>query len=203
MSKPADAPIQIEPLTKEEKGKQTRPEVDESKYPELPQKWKGRTKLFGDAIDKGFRYYRRRIGDKVYMLLRKGRHDVSLGSWNEEKESLLFHLYPYLGTYAGIPKPPPWVSPNATPQGRSYLGIPISRTAIIPRDYVPSINVIRYFQVIKNNGFPGDFSQFINDVVTHHMEDCHGIRLPVMIEEDMDFKREEECNVETTSPQRR
>lgn len=184
MPDPAENVIQVEPLTKEEREKQgmntSRMEAD----PDFPIDWKPKAKKMADAIDQGFRYYRRNIGNKIYMLLRKGRKDISLGQCTEEREGKLFHFFPYLTTQAGIPKPPPWVSQGATAQGRQFLSVPINRIGIIPRDYVPTIEVIRYFQILKKNGFPGDFSKFINDIVEHHMADCHGISLPVMLEEE-------------------
>lgn len=193
----SENPIAIEPLTKAEEQKQhgntAKPDVKDMP---LPKEWKEKMGIMTEAVTKGFRYYRRRVGDKYYMLLRKGKKDISLGAWTPEKDGKLFRLFPNLGTYAGIPKPAPWSDAAGYQQGRSFLAVPIARTAIIPRDYIPSINVIRYFQIIKNNGFPGDFSQFINDMVTHHLEDCHGIRLPVMLEEEMAEYREREENIQ-------
>jgi hypothetical protein len=189
LTTPSEAPIQIEPLTKEEHEKRGTSKGFEDS-PDFPKDWKNKADKIAECIDKGFKYYRRKIGDKIYMVLRKGKQDRGLGQWSEEKEGKLFTFYPTLGTYAGIPRPPPWVSPGATPQGRSFLSIPISRVAIIPRDYVPSINVIRYFQIIKQNGFPGDFSQFINDIVTEHFGRCHGIVLPVLVEETSEEMKE-------------
>ena len=191
MPKPSEAPIQIEPLTKDEQKERGTPtHVDLSTNPEFPKEWDA--KDVSDAVGKGFKYYRRTKDGKLYMLLRKGKHDKGLGQWSEEKEGKLFTFYPNLGTMGGIEKPPPWTPQGATQQ-RSYLAVPINRVAIIPRDYVPSISVIRYFQVVKENGFPGDFSKFVNDIVVTHFRNCHGITLPVLIEEEMEVMREEEC----------
>lgn len=199
----SEAPIQIEPLTKEEEEKRAPyPTLKDIKdNPDYPEDFK--KKPIAEMIEKGFRYYKRTIpktdGDSIYMLLRKGDKDRSLGLWTEEKEGKLFAFHPTLGVYGGVTKPVPW-SPEreragggVTPYGRGYLTIPIARTAVIPRDFVPSINVIRYFQIIKENGFPGDFSKFINDIVTAHFRKCHGIKLPVLVEGEEEEDQTEEA----------
>lgn len=182
---PASA-IQIEPLTKEERKEKESgilsgsPEQDS----EYPKEWIG--KPIAEVIGKGFRYYKKRQSNgKTYMVLRRGRHDKGLGAWTQEKEQKLFNYYPQLGTMAGIPKLAPQHI-GGTVGGRPLLSVPIRRVAIIPRDYIPNIDVIRYFQIMKNNGFGGDFSQFINDIVTEHFVRCHGIVLPVLLREEVE-----------------
>lgn len=182
------APVQIEPLSNKEKEARNIPAVEEDA--DYPTDWKKKAKKISDAVDKGAKYYKRNVRGIIYMVLRKGKKDLSIGQWSLEREAKLFHFYPYLGTCAGIPKPVPFGSQSQGPHG--YLSIPLNRIAVIPREYVPTINVIRYYQIIVANGFPGDFSQFINDIVTHHMEDCHGMTLPVMLEEEMEYRREGE-----------
>ena len=190
---PASA-IQIEPLTKEERKEKEsgilsgNPEQD----PEYPKDWIG--KPIAEVIGKGFRYYKKlQSNGKTYMVLRRGRHDRGLGAWTQEKEQKLFNYYPQVGTMAGIsPLAPMHKGGTArqhvggTPGNRPLLSVPIRRVAIIPRDYIPNIDVIRYFQIMKNNGFGGDFSQFINDIVTEHFVRCHGIVLPVLLREEME-----------------
>ena len=186
-----NAPVQIEPLTAQEQKQRGAPEhVEDS--PEYPEDWKKRAKKITDNINAGYKYYRRIQDGKTYMVLRKGDKDTGLGLWSEEREGKLFTFYPQLQTGGGITRPPPWTPQGDTNKSRGFLAVPISRVAIIPRDYVPSIGVIRYFQIVKEHGFPGDFSKFINDVVTRHFKVCNGIQLPVLIEEEVDVREENE-----------
>lgn len=176
-------PIPIDPLTSKEtlQGKLeavTRIEDD----PEYPIEW--RAKAVGDCVVKGWKYYRRRIKDKVYMILRKGQHDRSLGLYTEELEKKLFEFHPDVTVASNIDKP--LIQSYKAPAGRTYLSVPIARVGVIPRDYVPSLNVLRYFQFIKEEGFPGDFSKFINDIIFQHFRYCHGVILPVLIEENIE-----------------
>lgn len=193
MSKDAENAIEIEPLTKEEQKERGTASREQEKNPEYPKEWldKGVPVL----VDKGFKYYKRTTRDgRIYMILRKKRNDRGLGLWSEEKEGKLFHFFPNLEAGSGIVKPPPWVSQGVItqPKGRAFAAVPISRVAIIPRDYIPSINVIRYFQIVKEQGFPSDFSSFINGVVARHFEHCNGIKLPVVLEGDIELRREED-----------
>lgn len=193
MSAKADANIEIEPLTKEELKKRGTGSSRVLNDPEYPKDWLDRD--IPVLVEKGFKYYKKTTREgKVYMVLRLKNKDKGLGTWTDEREAKLFHFFPNLGTVAGTLRPAPWVPQTQSvgnPQGRSFLSTPISRVAIIPRDYVPTINVIRYFQMVKEMGYPGDFSGFINDMVTHHMHDCHGVELPyVFREEDIAFEGE-------------
>ena len=195
MSKPApqspsaSTPVEIEPFTKEEQKERGKsiPPVDD---PEFPDDWKPRAKEIATMIDQSYKYRRRNQNGKTYMTLRKGNSDKGIGLWSEEREAKLFTFFPNVIS-PNIQRPPPWTS-QGTVQSRSFLSVPINRVAIIPRDYVPSISVIRYFQILKENGFPGDFSQFVNDIVTQHFKVCNGIQLPVLVEEDVELRREED-----------
>lgn len=203
MVKTADKPMEIEPLTKDEEKQRGITGMDVGNEhiadnPEYPPDWKTRVKeLQSMEKDGGWKYHRRNQGGKTYMVLRKGKKDRGIGLWSEEREAKLFTFHPALGITQGITRPPPW-TPQGTIQQRSFLSVPINRVAIIPRDYVPSISVIRYFQILKENGFPGDFSKFINDVVVRHFRVCNRVKLPVLIEEE-NVEVRSEGNVETTS----
>lgn len=201
MSAPSEKPIQIEPLTKKEQKQQSAPAPNVTESPDYPKEWLDRN--VPELVEKGFKYYKRVTSDgRIYMNMRKKRLDRGLGQWTEEKEAKLFHFFPNVETASGVVRPPPWQPTSksqSVPQGRQYLSVPISRVAIIPRDYVPSLNVVRYFQIWKENGYPGDFSSFINEIVSNHMIKVYRITLPVVLEGELEFRREEE-NDATTSP---
>lgn len=191
-------PIEITPLTKAEEKERGTVSREVEKNPEYPKEWL--TKDIPTLAQKGFRYYKRALRDgRVYMTLRKGNKDKGIGLFTEEKEGKLFHFFPQLGTSAGVVRPPPWAGTPSNPQSRSFGAVPISRVAIIPRDYVPSLNVIRYFQIVKEQDYPHDFSTFINDVVTRHFQHCKGITLPVVLETEFEFRREDENGAQTNT----
>lgn len=191
MPKQSEKPVAIEPYTQKEEHERGTPksEINMAEDPEYPKEWKSKAKLIADLIDKGFKYHKRKVRGIEYMLLRKGKKDRSLGAWSAEKEGKLFLFYPHLQTTGGTTRPPPW-SRGVTGQGRSFLSIPINRLAVIPRDYVPSITVIRYFQFLCDNGFDKDFSTFINEIIVEHFQHCHGIYLPVVLEGEVELLQE-------------
>jgi hypothetical protein len=192
MSKPEDGKISIEPLTKEENKDRGSPTVEDN--PDYPETWKA--KQVAELVNQGYRYYRRRMKTgKIYMVLRKGKKDKGIGLWSDAQEGKLFTFFPRLGV-SGVGGATGMLPPAIGARAQ-FLSVPISRVAIVPRDYVPTINVIRYFEVMVEQGFPGDFSNFINDVITEHFVNCHGIKLPVVVEEHIGMGYE---NVEPAEP---
>lgn len=200
-------PIAVEPITKEEEKQREKVPYHVEKDTNFPAEWIN--KDIPAKVQKGFKYYKHSKPDgKTYMSLRLGKKSIGLGAYDEEREGKLFHFFPDLETMGGI-VPAVWhpdaSSITTTPHGgragaqHSYLGMDIKRLAVIPREYVPSLNVVRYYQIMRENGFPGDFSMFINDVVDAHFRKCNGIKLPVMLEEEMNIVREEDENVESTT----
>lgn len=202
MATPSEKSIEIEPLTRKEQKQKGVPDSDVTENPEYPKEWLDRD--VPHLVAEGFKYYKRVTSDgKVYMNMRKKRKDRGLGLWSEEKEAKLFHFFPNIGTSGNILRPPPWTPQTAqtskNPQ-HSFLGVTISRVAVIPREYVPSINVIRFFQIFKENGYPGDFSSFINEIIANYMTHFHHLTLPVMLEEEIEFRREENGTNQQATP---
>lgn len=169
------------------------------KDPDYPQEWI--EKDIPTLASKGFKYYKHVKPDgKVYMVLRHKRKDKGIGSWSEEKEGKLFHFFPSI-PIMGNTVPAVWEPSmgSETPRGSrdrttSHLGMPVNRVATIPREYIPTIPVIKYFQILRENGFVGDFSKFINDIVQTHFEKCRGVKLRVVLENDIEIRREDESN---------
>lgn len=196
-------PVEIEPLTAQERkekygsSKAPPPVAQEeepiyarvSDHPDYPKDW--RNKPVEQLVASDYKYYKKALKDgKVYMILRKGRHDKGLGRWSEEKERKLFRFFPSLSPFGDVGRTKDMPSRAGVKHSRGFLSIPIRRVAVVPRDYIPTIDVIRYFQIMKNNGFPGDFSKFINDIIIEHFVSCHGIVLPVMLRDE--YNEEEE-----------
>lgn len=126
-------------------------------------------------IGKGWHYRIKTKNDGTrYMTIRHANTERSLGRYTPEREKLLFKMFPRLPFAPSVPK---------VRAIKQFMSVPIRKVAVIPRDYQPTIDVIRYFHIFKDNGFPGDFSDFINGNVKDHFVRCHGIVLPVLLEE--------------------
>lgn len=137
-------------------------------------------------------YYRARAegqgksGGK-YMYIRNRNNERSLGRWSPELEELLFKLYPILYKPKGVEAESPKSSTGKGLGSKPFFNVPIKRIAVIPGDYRPTLDVIRYYHIYKNNGFLGDFSDFMNGIVTTHFVKCHGIVLPVFVNEELNM----------------
>jgi len=132
--------------------------------------------------------YRHRTdsGGREYMYIRNRTNEKSLGRYSPEREKLFFDLYPILYKPKGVETETPDGSSSEKGLGkRPFFNVPIKRIAVIPGDYRPTMDVIRYYHVYKNNGFLGDFSDFINGIIATHFVKCHGIVLPVYVNEEL------------------
>lgn len=134
-------------------------------------------------VERGWQYRVKTAGDgKQYMALRKGGTDRGLGGYTPSKEKLLFHYYPEVKEDF-MRRHPSGDRRTSSKRAKPFLSVPIRRVAVVPTNYRPSLDVIRYFHTFKKNGFPGDFSDFINGNVEDHFVKCNGIILPVLLEE--------------------
>lgn len=151
---------------------------------EIPEQWTDVPIL--ELAKQGW-YYRARAADKSgikSMFIRNRNNERSLGRWSPEAEKLLFELYPILYKPKGVEAEPE----SSTGKGlgsKPFFNVPIKRIAVIPGDYRPTMDVIRYYHIYKNNGFLGDFSDFMNGIVGTHFIKCHGIVLPVYVNEEL------------------
>jgi len=131
--------------------------------------------------------YRSRPADTKggkYMYIRNRETERSLGRWSPELEQLLFERYPILYKPKGVEAEPP-PSSGRSLGSKPFFNVPIKRIAVIPGDYRPTMDVIRYYHIYKNNGFLGDFSDFMNGIIATHFMKCHGVFLPVYVNEEL------------------
>ena len=150
---------------------------------EIPEQWTDVPIL--ELAKQGW-YYRARSTDKSgskYMFIRNRTNERSLGQWSPELEKLLFEHYPILYKPKGVAELEP--STGKGLGSKPFFNVPIKRIAVIPGDYRPTMDVIRYYHIYKNNGFLGDFSDFMNGIIVAHFVKCHGIVLPVYVNEEL------------------
>ena len=144
----------------------------------IPEKWKSLP--LADMVDKGWRPRVRTVRGTEYMSLRMGQHDKSLGVHTEKKWNLLMEMFPRLKkTQEFI------AQEKKTKKKAGLLGIPIKKDKSIPKSYIPNIITIRYYEILVDKGFDGDFNDFINEVIETHFMKCHGITLPILYKEPM------------------
>ncbi|MCJ7633420.1 hypothetical protein MUP77_13665, partial [Candidatus Bathyarchaeota archaeon] len=170
------------PINSEQNPPDTLPPV------EVPKQWRNVPIL--ELGKQGWSY--RRKPDKKgieYMHIRNRTNERGLGRYTPEREKLFFQLYPifYKPKSAETESSPEIIDSSGDRAfgKKPFFNVPIKRVAVIPGDYRPTMEVIRYFHTFKNNDFPGDFSDFVNGIIFHHFVKCNGIALPVYINEEL------------------
>jgi len=142
-----------------------------------------------DLAKQGWTYRRRPDNDgRIYMAIRNRTNEKSLGRWSREREKILFEVYPILFKPKKVETETPMgIQTDGSKGGgnRPFFNVPIKRIAVVPGDYRPTMDVIRYYHIYKNNGFLGDFSDFMNGIIATHFIKCHGVFLPVYVNEEL------------------
>ena len=175
--------------------------------------WKGTPVT--ELVDDGWRPHRKMKRDgTLYLTMRKGNHERSLGLYDPEKHLAIKRILPPSKmsvdrTDEEIIRPdmmeihsPDKLSSPETEQGEeeeaeigdsesiplqvrkpqsTFLRTPMARHATIPKNFVPTIKVLRYFEILKETGYTGDFNEFVNEIVETHWEKCHGLLTPLII----------------------
>lgn len=145
-----------------------------------------------------------------YLTIRKGKQERSLGRYDAKKHAIIKKALPPPRTNIVQPTPelidvdennsaglasgeePNELALKVTegdetssprkvrPPQSTLLRMPIQKHVVFPKSYVPTIKVMRYFEILKERGYNGDFNQFVNEVVETHFEKCHGIYMPLV-----------------------
>lgn len=178
-------------------------------------KWKGTPVT--ELVEDGWRPHRKMKHDgTLYLTMRKGNHERSLGLYDPEKHLAIKMILPPSKMQVdrtdeeiirpdmmkiGSPDPDSSSSPETEQENEeeteigepesiplqvrkpqsTFLRTPITRHATIPKTFVPTIKVLRYFEILKETGYTGDFNEFVNEIVETHWEKCHGLLTPLII----------------------
>jgi hypothetical protein len=156
-------------------------------------------------VQKGYRPRIKTVDGINYLTMRKRDSEYSLGQYSPERANLLLEKFPQLNTdpsqnttEGSIPTVAgkfPHLDIDGTvgdtdgenmgnstlrKQSSKFLSVPpLKRDALFPKEYQPSLKIIRFFEAYKNNGGTADFSAFINDLVLVHLTECHKFDLDI------------------------
>jgi len=117
-----------------------------------------------DYFDKGFKPYKRIRGDYMYITLKKGKFEKSLGPYSEERWQLLMSMMPKKEDDAYLSRVPETKRVGKKRKG-NILGIRINKPSVIPTTFKPSLDTLYYFKLAQNYGYDGSFEDFINETV--------------------------------------
>ena len=159
-------------------------------YP-IPEDW--REHNFQDLFDNGWKpHLRKNPSGALYIALRRGRSDeIRLGAYKEERWELIQSMFPHKlpavpaesrenDSASDNPEESPEPAKEPTMPVGSYFKVPIAKATVIPKAFMPRLPTLYWFERLKQNGFPGDLSDFLNDIVESHFEQCHSLFIQVM-----------------------
>lgn len=141
--------------------------------PEIPEEWK-RIPI-QDYFDKGFRPYKHNVDGKLYITLKKGRFEKSLGPYSEDRWQLLLSMYPKkiiearrseerkkVEDYEYLKSVP---EPRSSSRRRSaLLKVSLAPPPSLPRTIEINPKTLSYYEWALSKGYKGSLGDFLNEV---------------------------------------
>lgn len=133
---------------------------------------------FGALFEEGWKpSVRTKKSGRSYIRIRYGNKEKSLGPYTQDKWRIVNQIYDTISAkITQAPSPAPKKHTVKSPLFRT----PLRRNAVFGKSIVPSLTTLRWFEILKENGYPGDMSDFINDIIAVHFTKCNGLMLPIV-----------------------
>ena len=153
----------------------------EKAEPKIPPEW--RTIPIQEYFSEGFKpqIYRKSNG-KRYIVLRKGDRKISLGPYTDERWELIRSMYPRRLDEPPKVDLPPKLFPARNKSGMIVTTLRAKIATKMPQSIDLSLKTLLYYEWAKSKGFPGDLSEFINQVCEAYFKE-HGIEPVILVEE--------------------
>ena len=119
-----------------------------------------------DLFSQGYRPYKHpsKTG-KFYISLKKGRHEVSLGLYTDERWNLLRSMMPEKMNISSFLPNKKETIVEGKRERKNILATEVSRPPVIPTRFTPSLDTIYYFKLVQNYGYEKSFEDFVNETV--------------------------------------
>ncbi|MCJ7635672.1 hypothetical protein MUP77_25180 [Candidatus Bathyarchaeota archaeon] len=149
---------------------------------EMPEEWKSIP--LADMIDKGWKPRVRRIRNKEFISIRKGKLERGMGAYTPERWDLLIELFPKLT--ANFPDPiaegiPISQTPERSIASAGLLGTKMTRPEALSAHVGFSLETLNWYEWTKSKGFTGTLSDFVDSIIHNYFSE-HGLQPVVMIE---------------------
>lgn len=102
-------------------------------------------------IEEGYTPKRKKVMNYEYIVLSKGKSDISLGRYTDKKWKYLSRLVAE--------------RPRREEKKRDLLAMNIVKPPALPTKFSPSIDTIYYYKLCQEHGYEKSFDDFINEVV--------------------------------------
>ena len=168
--------------------------TEENEVEEMPEHWK--MLPLENWVNEGFKPRIKKVHGNDYIIIRKGKTERSLGRFSQENWDLLHELFPKLKGEFGENVPEETVPqgkdvlsvegidrrpiPRHNEPGSAYLNVKLEKPTLFPKSYVPSLKIVRFYEVYRGEGGTSEFSTFVNDIVETHLRKCHGYMIDLL-----------------------
>jgi hypothetical protein len=102
-------------------------------------------------IEEGYTPKRKKVMNYEYIVLSKGKSDISLGRYTDRKWKYLSRLVAE--------------RPRREEKKRDLLAVNIVKPPALPTKFSPSIDTIYYYKLLQEHGYEKSFDDFLNEVV--------------------------------------
>lgn len=127
-----------------------------------------------DLLDKG---YKPRVKTdkegRQYITLRKGNRERGLGPYIEDRWFLLMDMLP---KKFPVPKFP------SSPRSTGILSSKLEKPKPIPTRIGVSMEALQYYRWCQQNGYDGDLSEWLDEIIHNYFVLEKGIQVAVVIE---------------------
>jgi hypothetical protein len=141
---------------------------------DIPNEW--REIQFQDLFANGWKPRIKTQKGISYITLRRGNKEKSLGPYQEDRWQLVMSMFPKKVPDARI-------FPANPKYPLSLIGATMKRADWVPKTFTPSVDTLKWFQTLKENGSSVGFDEFINDIVETHFSKCHHLDYRLVITE--------------------
>jgi hypothetical protein len=151
---------------------------------DVPEEWKSLP--LQEMVDQGWKPRTKKVRGQLYLTLRKGQHDKSLGPYSEDKWNLLREMFPIL---KDLPEELSHVDVGNVSQKAEHaissgglLGTKMTRPEALSAHVGFSLETLNWYEWTKGKGFIGTLSDFVDSIIHNYFSE-HGLQPVVMIEQ--------------------
>ena len=151
---------------------------------DMPEEWKSLP--LQEMVDQGWTPRTKKVHGRLYLTLRKGQRDKSLGQYSQEKWNLLRETFP---TLKAFPEDLSQFSLGNSPlkserriAAAGLLGTKMMRPDALSAHVGFSLETLSWYEWMKGKGFTGTLSEFLDNIVHNYFSE-HGLQPVVMIEQ--------------------
>lgn len=150
---------------------------------DVPEEW--RSLPLQEMVDEGWKPRTKTTRNQLYLTLRKGQHERSLGQYSEDKWNLLMEMFPKLKE---VSEEPPHVDvgnvsqkPSKATSTGGLLGGRLKKPEALGTAIGLSLETLNWYEHLRLKGYDKSIGDFLSDVVHLYFKE-QGLRPAIIIQ---------------------